>query len=82
MPSVATYTEFVQYIQYVRDIMQDIAKCTKKLEEIRTKTLRIIEAERQRQFSANIRESRVIFDTVTSSLMRTFRSYSPETLWL
>ncbi|KAF8171371.1 hypothetical protein K438DRAFT_2024055 [Mycena galopus ATCC 62051] len=66
MPCVATYTEFVQYIQYVRDIMQDIAKCAKKLEKLRTKALRIIEAERQRQFSANIRESREIFDTVTS----------------
>ncbi|KAF8171383.1 hypothetical protein K438DRAFT_1940741 [Mycena galopus ATCC 62051] len=63
MPSVAKYTEFVQYVHYVRDIMQDIAKCAKKLEELRTKALRIIEAQRQRQFSANIPESREIFDT-------------------
>ncbi|KAF8143905.1 hypothetical protein K438DRAFT_1783276 [Mycena galopus ATCC 62051] len=69
-PSVATCTEFVQYLQYVRDIMRDIAKCAKKVEEIRTKALRIIEAERQHQFSVNIRESPEIFSVVTSSLTR------------
>ncbi|KAF8166911.1 hypothetical protein K438DRAFT_1774856 [Mycena galopus ATCC 62051] len=71
-PNVATYTEFVQYLQYVRDIMQDITvtKCAKKVEEIRTKALRIIEAERQHQFSVKIRESREIFSAVTSSLKR------------
>ncbi|KAF8143399.1 hypothetical protein K438DRAFT_1783801 [Mycena galopus ATCC 62051] len=57
---------------YVRDIMQDITvtKCAKEVEEIRTKALRIIEAERQHQFSVKIRESRKIFSAVTSSLKR------------
>ncbi|KAF8169992.1 hypothetical protein K438DRAFT_1773926 [Mycena galopus ATCC 62051] len=68
--SVASYKEFVQYLQYVREIMRDIAKCAKEVEEIRTKTLRIIEAERQHQFSVGIKESREILDTITSSLTR------------
>ncbi|KAF8171401.1 hypothetical protein K438DRAFT_1982112 [Mycena galopus ATCC 62051] len=50
--------------------MRDIAKCAKEVEEIRTKTLRIIEAERQHQFSVGIKESREILDTITSSLTR------------
>ncbi|KAF8201889.1 hypothetical protein K438DRAFT_1758157 [Mycena galopus ATCC 62051] len=37
----ATWSKFVQYLQYLRDIMQNIviAKCAKKLEEIRTKRM-------------------------------------------
>ncbi|KAF8170013.1 hypothetical protein K438DRAFT_1773945 [Mycena galopus ATCC 62051] len=52
--------------------MQDITvtKYAKKVEEIRTKALRIIEAERQHLFSVKIRESREIFSAVTSSLKR------------
>ncbi|KAF8166926.1 hypothetical protein K438DRAFT_1983972 [Mycena galopus ATCC 62051] len=65
-PSVTTYKEFVQRLQYMRDIMRDIAKCTKEVEEIRTKTLRIVEAERQHQFSAGIQESREIIDGATT----------------
>ncbi|KAF8209280.1 hypothetical protein K438DRAFT_1754312 [Mycena galopus ATCC 62051] len=52
--------------KYMRDIMWDIAKCTKEVEEIRTKTLRIIEAERQHQFSAGIQESGEIIDRATT----------------
>ncbi|KAF8144527.1 hypothetical protein K438DRAFT_2101856 [Mycena galopus ATCC 62051] len=67
-PSVTTYKEFVQWLQYMRNIMRDIAKCTKEVEEIRTKTLRIIEAERQHQFSAGIQESHEIIDGAATFL--------------
>ncbi|KAF8166869.1 hypothetical protein K438DRAFT_1774822 [Mycena galopus ATCC 62051] len=69
-PTVAICTEFVRYLQYVWDTMQSITKCAKKVEEIRTKALRIIEVERQHRFSTNIRESPEIFSVITSSLMR------------
>ncbi|KAF8143378.1 hypothetical protein K438DRAFT_1783781 [Mycena galopus ATCC 62051] len=65
-PRVTTYKEVVQYLQYGWDIMQDIMKCAKEVEEIRTKTLRIIEAERQHQFSAGIQESREIIGGATT----------------
>ncbi|KAF8166925.1 hypothetical protein K438DRAFT_1983971 [Mycena galopus ATCC 62051] len=76
--------EFVQYLQYVRDILRDIAKCAKEVEEIRTKTLCIIEAERQHQFSVGIKESHEILDTITSSLTRASYNYQTSqcTLWL
>ncbi|KAF8169987.1 hypothetical protein K438DRAFT_1773922 [Mycena galopus ATCC 62051] len=65
--SVTTYKEFVQYLQALFEIMRDINQCAKKVEAIRTSTLRIIEAERQRQFSAGIEESREIMDRITTS---------------
>ncbi|KAF8144498.1 hypothetical protein K438DRAFT_1782779 [Mycena galopus ATCC 62051] len=69
--SVTTYKEFVQYLQALFEIMRDIHHCAKKAEEIRTSTLRILEAECQRQFSAGIEKSREIMDRIsTSSLAR------------
>ncbi|KAF8170045.1 hypothetical protein K438DRAFT_1773967 [Mycena galopus ATCC 62051] len=68
--SITTYEEFVQYRQDFPKIMWDIMQTAKKVEEIRKAILRIIEAERQREFTAGIEESHEIFDRVTSSLTR------------
>ncbi|KAF8120283.1 hypothetical protein K438DRAFT_1794645 [Mycena galopus ATCC 62051] len=68
--SITTYEEFVQYLQEFPKIMWDIMQTAKKVEEIRKAILRIIEAERQREFTAGIEESHEIFDRVTSSLTR------------
>ncbi|KAF8123964.1 hypothetical protein K438DRAFT_1792005 [Mycena galopus ATCC 62051] len=87
-PRVTTYKEVVQYLQYGWDIIQDIMKCAKEVEEIHTKTLRIIEAERQHQFSAGIQESReIIGGATTFSFARALKltqilSYIRETSWL
>ncbi|KAF8169988.1 hypothetical protein K438DRAFT_1773923 [Mycena galopus ATCC 62051] len=51
--------------------MQDIPQCVNKVEGIRVSTLRIIEAERQREFAARIEESREIADGVPSLTRRT-----------
>ncbi|KAF8166871.1 hypothetical protein K438DRAFT_1774824 [Mycena galopus ATCC 62051] len=65
-PQVTTYKEVVECLQYMRDIIRDITKCAKEVEEIRTKTLRIIEAERQHQFAVGIQESREIIGGATT----------------
>ncbi|KAF8143917.1 hypothetical protein K438DRAFT_1783287 [Mycena galopus ATCC 62051] len=53
-------------VQRIRAMAADIAKCTKEVEEIHTKTLRIVEAESQHQFSAGIQESREIVGGATT----------------
>ncbi|KAF8143936.1 hypothetical protein K438DRAFT_1945626 [Mycena galopus ATCC 62051] len=68
--SITTCEEFVHYLQHFPKIMWDIMQTAKKVEEIRKPILCIIEAERQRDFTAGIKESHEIFDRVTSSLTR------------
>ncbi|KAF8171390.1 hypothetical protein K438DRAFT_1773236 [Mycena galopus ATCC 62051] len=67
--NVASYKEFMQYLQYVRDILREIAK-RRWRKSAQKHWWRIIEAERQHQFSVGIKESREILDTVTSLLTR------------
>ncbi|KAF8123961.1 hypothetical protein K438DRAFT_2003071 [Mycena galopus ATCC 62051] len=64
--SVTTWNEFVEYLQYLREIIQDINQCTKKVKEVRASMLRIIEGELQQQFSAGIQQSREILEKITS----------------
>ncbi|KAF8171354.1 hypothetical protein K438DRAFT_2058297 [Mycena galopus ATCC 62051] len=66
--NVITWKEFVEYLQNSWEIMQDISQCAKSVKEIQVAASRIIEGERQRQFSAGIQESREILEKVTRSL--------------
>ncbi|KAF8171377.1 hypothetical protein K438DRAFT_1773222 [Mycena galopus ATCC 62051] len=72
---VTKWKEFVEYLQYLQEIIWDINQCAKKVKEVRASMLLIIEAERQRQFSAGIRDSGEILDAATASLARTFKSF-------
>ncbi|KAJ7366189.1 hypothetical protein DFH08DRAFT_1071775 [Mycena albidolilacea] len=72
--SVTTWEELVEYLQNLRDIVQNINQCAKDVKEIQRSTLLTIEAERQRQFFEGIKELREIRDTVVSA--SACRSYS------
>ncbi|KAF8171374.1 hypothetical protein K438DRAFT_1982087 [Mycena galopus ATCC 62051] len=66
--SVKTWKEFIEYLQNSWEIMRDISQCAKNVKEIQASASRIIEGERQLQFSAGIQESREILEKVTCSL--------------
>ncbi|KAJ7819653.1 hypothetical protein B0H14DRAFT_1353800 [Mycena olivaceomarginata] len=68
--SVATWEELVEYLQNLRDIVQNINQCAKDVKEIQRSTLLTIEAERQREFFEGIKELREIHDTVISASAR------------
>ncbi|KAF8166927.1 hypothetical protein K438DRAFT_2064939 [Mycena galopus ATCC 62051] len=72
--SVTSWKEFAAYIQNSWEIMRDILKCAKNVKEIQVSAMRIIEGERQRQFSAGIQESRDILEKVTCSLAHASKS--------
>ncbi|KAF7356287.1 hypothetical protein MVEN_00960500 [Mycena venus] len=60
----------VGYLRNVRQIIQSINQCAKEVKQIQTSTLLIIEAERQRELSEEIRDSHEILDTFVSSFTR------------
>ncbi|KAJ7757294.1 hypothetical protein B0H14DRAFT_2634920 [Mycena olivaceomarginata] len=68
--SVTTWEELVEYLQNLRDIVQNINQCAKDVKEIQRSTLGgfqlTIEAERQREFFEGIKELREIHNTVVS----------------
>ncbi|KAJ7876446.1 hypothetical protein B0H14DRAFT_3130398 [Mycena olivaceomarginata] len=68
--SVTTWEELVEYLQNLRDNVQNINQCAKDVKEIRRSTLLTIEAERQREFFEGIKELREIHDTVISASAR------------
>ncbi|KAJ7757305.1 hypothetical protein B0H14DRAFT_3511936 [Mycena olivaceomarginata] len=65
--SVTTWEGLVEYLQNLRDIVQNINQCAKDVKGIQRSILLTIEAERQRQFFEGIKELREIHDTVTSA---------------
>ncbi|KAF8192773.1 hypothetical protein K438DRAFT_1762094 [Mycena galopus ATCC 62051] len=59
-----------EYVQNVREILQSINKCAKKVKEIQTSILLSIEAERQRQISEDIEHARDTIDATIYSSRR------------
>ncbi|KAJ7123732.1 hypothetical protein C8R44DRAFT_152032 [Mycena epipterygia] len=56
----ACYGSLKKYLQGVRGITKSIGKCRKEVERIHTATLVIIQAERRRKLSEDIKEARVV----------------------
>ncbi|KAJ6554431.1 hypothetical protein B0H19DRAFT_1262796 [Mycena capillaripes] len=64
-------TDWMEYLQTVREIMQSIKQCAKDVKEIETS---ILSTERQNDFSEDLRESRAILDTIIFSATRHMRA--------
>ncbi|KAJ7238102.1 hypothetical protein B0H12DRAFT_1075373 [Mycena haematopus] len=69
--SVSTRSEFVEYMRNSKEIWQSIRQCSKKVEEIRISIKRIVEADRQRELSKDIEESREIISSLRPKLVLT-----------
>ncbi|KAJ6554428.1 hypothetical protein B0H19DRAFT_1071829 [Mycena capillaripes] len=67
-------TDWREYLKKIGAIMQSIKQCFKDVKEIQTSTLLTIEAEREHEFSEDLRESRDILDAVISSATRHVRA--------
>ncbi|KAF8192757.1 hypothetical protein K438DRAFT_1829608 [Mycena galopus ATCC 62051] len=56
-----------EYLQNIREILQSINECAKKVKEIQTSILLTIEAERQRRISEDLEDARDPVATIHSS---------------
>ncbi|KAJ6461341.1 hypothetical protein C8R45DRAFT_1028106 [Mycena sanguinolenta] len=61
--NVSTWNELKEYVRDIKEIWQSINGCKKKVEEIRTSILRLIEVEYQRELSEDIQTSREIISS-------------------
>ncbi|KAJ7238106.1 hypothetical protein B0H12DRAFT_1222149 [Mycena haematopus] len=61
---MSTWKEFVEYVWNSKEMWKSISRCSNKVEEIRASIERIIEAERQRELSKDIQESRDILSAL------------------
>ncbi|KAJ6461350.1 hypothetical protein C8R45DRAFT_1028128 [Mycena sanguinolenta] len=74
---VSTWNELKEYVRNTKEMRQSINGCKKKVEEIRTSILRLIEVEHQRKLSEDIQTSREItfsFTRRASALNRRIQS--------
>ncbi|KAJ6461348.1 hypothetical protein C8R45DRAFT_1080861 [Mycena sanguinolenta] len=63
--SVSTWGELKEFMWNSIKIWQSIRRCGKKVKEIESSVLRIVEAERQRELSQDIQTSREIITSLT-----------------
>ncbi|KAF7369760.1 hypothetical protein MVEN_00307900 [Mycena venus] len=75
-------TTWKEYLQNLWEILQSINECAKEVKETETSMLLTVQAEHERQLSADIKDSREIRESITSSTRESFTHLNSSPLWV